>query len=110
MMSVRKFFIKAKKPKYNNKKVEIDQFKFDSKKEGEYYKKLKLAKESGDLFAFYVQVPFRLYGGVTYRLDFLEIWSNGEIRHVDVKGMKTQVFTIKKKQVEELYGIEIITV
>jgi hypothetical protein len=99
-----------KKSKYGNKKIVIDGIKFDSTKEGEYYEKLKLAKKSGELINFYMQVPFRLPGKTTYWLDFLEIWKNALIRHVDVKVIETAVFKIKKRQVEEIYGIEIETV
>jgi hypothetical protein len=96
-----------KKNKYGNKKVVIDDIPFDSTKEGAYYEKLKLAKKSGELINFYMQVPFRLPGKTTYWLDFLEIWKNALIRHVDVKAVETSVFKIKKRQVEEIYNIKI---
>jgi hypothetical protein len=103
-----KKLIPKKKNKYGAKKVVIDGITFDSTKEGEYYKQLKIAKKSGELINFYMQVPFRLPGKITYWLDFLEIWKeNCDIRHTDCKGFATRVFINKKKQVEEIYGIEI---
>jgi hypothetical protein len=96
-----------KKHKYNAKPVVIDGIHFKSTKEGEYYNKLKFAKLSGELINFYMQVPFRLPGKTTYWLDFLEIWKNGIVKHTDTKGALTQVFLIKKRQVEEIYGITI---
>ena len=54
-----------------------------------------------------MQVPFHLPGGVKYILDFLIFWANGEVTFVDVKGMKTAIYILKKKQVEDLYKIKI---
>lgn len=99
-----------KKNKYNAKKVVIDGIKFDSNKEGEYYKDLKMAKKSGELIAFYMQVLFRLPGKTTYWLDFLECWKGDQIKHTDIKVIETTVFKIKKRQVEEIYGIEILVI
>lgn len=99
--------IKAKKNKYNAEKVIIDGITFASKKEGRYYETLKLMKQSGHVINFYMQVPFRLPGKTTYWLDFLECWKGDIIKHTDVKAIQTTVFKIKKRQVEEIYGIKI---
>lgn len=96
-----------KKNKFGAKCVIHDGIKFQSIKEGNYYLILKLAKLSGKLINFYMQVPFRLPGKTTYWLDFLEIWEGGIIKHVDTKGFQTDTFKIKKRQVEEIYGIKI---
>ena len=103
----RKLISKSKrKNKYNAKPVVIDGFRFDSTREGKYYQKLKLAKASGELIDFYRQVPFKLPGDITYRLDFLEVWKHGVI-HTDTKGFSTRVSSMKIKQVEEIYNIKI---
>jgi hypothetical protein len=96
-----------KKHKYNAKKTVVNGLTFDSIKESNYYLDLVLAKQSGELINFYTQVPFRLPGKTRYILDFLEVWKNGVIKHVDVKGVETQTFRLKKRQVEEIYGITI---
>lgn len=93
--------------KFNAVRVEYDGIKFDSKKEGNYYLDLKMAKQSGELLFFLRQVPFHLPGRVTYRIDFQEFWADGSVRFVDVKGMKTKDFIMKKKMVEDLYPVEI---
>ena len=103
----KKIAVKPKKNKYGNKKVVIDGISFDSTKEGRYYETLKLLKKSGHIINFYMQVPFRLPGKITYWLDFLVIWKDGIIKHVDCKGVSTRVFLNKKKQVEEIYNIKI---
>jgi len=81
---------------------------FASTKEARYFDQLQLAEKGGHLLFFLRQVPFHLPGGVTYRLDYLEFWSTGEVRCVDVKGRKTKQYIDKKKQVEALYPVKII--
>lgn len=102
-----KNLIAKRKNKYNATKTEVDGIVFDSKKEATYYQGLKMVKKTGELINFYMQVPFRLPGKTKYILDFLEVWQNGKIRHVDCKGFLTPVFKIKKRQVEEIYNIKI---
>lgn len=96
-----------KKNKYNAKPTHVDGIRFDSKKEAEYYKQLKLIKENGALIMFLRQTPFHLPGGVIYRLDFMEFWASGEVDFIDVKGRDTPMSKLKRKQVEELYHIKI---
>jgi hypothetical protein len=99
------------KHKYHAVKTENDGFKFDSKKEAYYYQELKLRKKAGEIIQFLRQVPFHLPGNVTYRVDFLEFHSNGSVHFVDVKGMQTKEFIMKRKLVESLYApikIEIV--
>jgi len=98
-----------KKNKYNAIPVIIDGYFFPSIKEGKRYAELTLLKRAGDIIRFYRQVPFYLPGKIVYRLDFLIYWKNKEITHEDTKGFQTAVFKIKRKQVEEIYGIKIIT-
>lgn len=93
--------------KYHNQIWEIDGIKFHSKKEAGHYVELKYAKRAGDLSFFLRQVPFDLPGGTKYVLDFLEFWANGDIVYTDVKGFKTPIYLMKKKQVEALYPIKI---
>jgi hypothetical protein len=93
--------------KFNAKPTVVDGVRFSSKKEAAYDAQLQMAKKSGQLLFYLRQVPFALPGGVAYRCDFLEFWANGEARFVDVKGMKTPMYTLKKKQVEEIYPVTI---
>lgn len=96
--------------KFNAVRTEVDGVSFSSKKEANYWRELQLAKQSQSLLFALRQVPFHLPGGVTYRVDFAEFWSNGEVRFVDVKGFKTREYINKKKQVEALYPVKIIEV
>lgn len=92
------------KHKYSAVKTELDGIKFDSKKESNYYLTLKLRKNAGDIVQFLRQVPFHLPGGVVYRVDFMEFWSDGSVHFIDVKGYQTPGFKAKKKMVEQLYA------
>ena len=81
---------------------------FQSTKEATYYDKLVLAKKSGELVFFLRQVPFALPGNIKYTCDYVEFWSDGIVRFVDVKGRRTKEYIRAKKQVEALYPVEII--
>ena len=99
------------KHKYNAVPVEADGIKFPSKLEARYYEYLKLRKRIGEVVVFLMQVPFRLPGGVFYRVDFVEFRADGTTHFIDTKGRDTQDSINKRKQVEELYApikIEIV--
>ena len=93
--------------KYNAKKTIVDGIRFDSKKEAEYYKKLKNDQSSGSVLMFLRQVPFDLPGNVKYRCDFQVFMDDGVVYHIDVKGRRTDQYIMKKKQVEALYPVTI---
>lgn len=99
--------------KYNNRKTTVDNIKFDSKLESERYKKLKLllkAKEISDLEMqpkFELQPSFRKNGkthrSITYIADFKYKDKKGKTIVEDCKGVKTTVYSIKKKMFEYKY-------
>jgi len=93
--------------KFNAVRTECDGIKFDSKKEAQYYQTLKLEQMAGTILFFLRQVSFDLPGNVKYRCDFLVFYTDGTIKFIDVKGVKTKDYIMKKKQVESLYPIEI---
>lgn len=95
------------KHKFQAIQTELDGITFPSKKEAKEYQRLMLLKKSGEVLFFLRQVPFHLPGNVKYVLDFLIFWANGEVTFKDVKGMKTAMYILKKKQVETLYPIKI---
>lgn len=101
---------KYRKHKFNAIRTQRDGLRFDSKKEAAHYDRNKLLIESGAMVFQLRQVPFHLPGGVVYRLDFMEFYTNGDIIFVDVKGRDTAQSKQKRRQVEALYPIEIVLV
>ena len=93
--------------KYNAVRTEVNNIRFASKKEANYYDELLLKKEAGIVLFFLMQVPFHLPGNVTYRVDFQEFHTDGTIHFVDVKGVRTKEFIRNKKMVEALFPVEI---
>lgn len=100
-------FKKRKKHKFRAKPCEEDAIKFGSKAERNYYIGLKNKQAAGEVVFFLRQVPFDLPGNTKYFVDFQVFYKDGTVAFVDVKGMSTPLFIMKKKQVEDLYPIEI---
>ena len=102
-----------RKSKYNNQKTMVDGIEFDSKKEADYYIHLKLLKKAGEIKDIGLQQRFVLQPGfkkngvkyqpITYIADFVITNNDGTTEVVDVKGVETQVFKIKKKLFEYMY-------
>ena len=108
--------------KYRNQKVEIDGIKFDSKKEGERYRQLKMMEAAGKITDLELQPVFVLAPAITikgrgkpalrYVADFSYLdWSGGqqapEFVVEDVKGMLTDVYKIKRHLMKSVCEIEI---
>jgi hypothetical protein len=110
---------KSKSSKFGNVKVEIDGYKFDSRKESEFYGSLKIKKQAGLIKDFKMQVPYNIVVNnihiANYFLDFEVENNDGTIEYIDIKGkdkktnkfIKTGVFALKKRLVEAIYGIKI---
>ncbi len=93
--------------KFKAKPVTDDGRRFPSQLEHAYYRKLKADIEAGTVLFILQQVPFHLVGGIKYVLDFMVFYPDGTIRCVDVKGVETAEFIMKKKMVEATFPIEI---
>jgi hypothetical protein len=93
--------------KFGAKRTEANGRTYDSKAEARYAERLELRKRAGDVLFYLEQVPVRLPGKTKYVVDFVVFEASGDVRFIDVKGMETQVFKLKKRQVEELYPFEI---
>jgi len=104
---MKKFKFKRPGNKFGSKATVVDGFRFDSKKEANYYGQLKLARKAGKVDFFLRQVPFHLPGNTKYVVDFMVAYADGTIQFIDTKGVKTETFKLKKRQVEELYSVEI---
>lgn len=85
------------KKKYKNRKVEIDGHKFDSAAEAECYSLLKLMERNGEIKLLALQPKVYLTAArILYVADFL-IDEKGRRVYIDVKGMRTTAFQIKKR-------------
>lgn len=80
---------------------------FGSKAEAARFQELELLRLAGSVRFFLRQVPFHLPGGTQYRVDFAVFWADGRVTWEDVKGHATQVYRLKKRQVEALYPVTI---
>ena len=98
--------------KYRNKKVIVDEKEFDSKREGNRYKELKLLERAGEIKDLELQPRFllqdsfkkngRTFRKIEYVADFKYI-ENGKAIVEDVKGIQTDVFKLKHKIFERVY-------
>ncbi len=93
--------------KFNATRTEYDGIRFDSKLEARYYEYLQTFEVEGELLFFLRQAPFHLLGGTRLVIDFVEFWADGTVRFTDVKGVETDSFKIKRREVEAKFGIEI---
>lgn len=118
---------KPKKSKYGNRKVVCDGIKFDSEREAARFAELKVLQAMGKIRNLRLQANFTLVEGYTtiegerikpmvYKADFTYERAtvpdqNGTVywlREVeDAKGMKTKDYLLKKKLMQEKYGITI---
>ncbi len=108
--------------KYNAKKVEIDGIKFDSKAEGEYYLHLKQQVTERQILGFERQKRMLLQEGfnvegvkgkirpIFYVVDFIVTENDGTITYIDVKGVETDVFKLKKKLFMKRYNTALLKV
>lgn len=107
--------------KYRNRKIVIDNIKFDSILEANRYQELKLLQKAKQISNLRLQVPFLLQEGfkkngkthrkIEYIADFV-YEENGQTIVEDTKGMKTETFKIKQKLFEYKYpelNLKIIT-
>ncbi len=107
--------------KYRNRKIVVDNIRFDSNLEAERYRQLKLLQRAKQISNLRLQVPFLLQEGfkkngkthrkIEYIADFV-YEENGQTIVEDTKGMITETFKIKQKLFEYKYpdlNLKIIT-
>lgn len=103
--------------KYGNSKTVVNGITFDSKMEAEYYQYLKMS-ENATIFHIQLQPKFLILSGYTdtegkkqrpiyYQADFLVEYESGLVEVIDVKGVETEAFKLKKKMFESRYGMKL---
>ena len=109
----------ASRSKYHAYKAVIDGIQFDSLNESRYYVCIKQVRdnhqetEHGKLLSFEMQVPYTIVPShikkghrirkMEYLADFVLHYEDGTERVIDVKGVETDVFKLKKKFIEYVY-------
>jgi hypothetical protein len=114
---------RSRKSKYGALPTMVDGIKFASKREAKRYGELKLLQQIGEIRDLKLQPKFPIYAMspdgklvqvAIYRADFsYEPIGDGYPAHrqwsvvEDVKGVRTDVYRLKKRMVEAQYGIQI---
>lgn len=110
--------INERKNKYNNEKPMVDGIVFDSLKEANRYKELKVLSKQGVIKDLERQVKYVLIPKqkdangnciereCSYKADFV-YKKNGEVIVEDTKGFRTSDYIIKRKLMLHVYGIRI---
>lgn len=104
--------------KYKAVKTTIDGITFDSKKEAERYVELKAMEKAGEITNLELQPKFKLQAKyrngddkgireISYIADF-QYEQDGKVIVEDVKGVKTEVYKLKKKMFEFIYYPRVI--
>lgn len=109
--------INVKQSKYKNKKAIYKNIEFDSMKEMSWYIKYELMEKSGSIkdlqrqVKFELQPSFKLNGktirAINYYADMTYIDKDNKLHVIDIKGMRTEVYKLKKKMMAYKYNIEI---
>lgn len=103
--------------KYHNKKTVVDGITFDSIKESVRYRELKALLNAGEISDLRLQVPYELmptvkvsgetFRSIRYVADFVYKDRNGSVVVEDAKGMRTDVYKMKRKMMAYVHGIVI---
>ena len=108
---------KAEKPrKYRNEPVVVDGRRYASKREAAYCEELIQLEKAGKIGGLELQKRFELLGPTgevicVYVAD-AAFWDHerDRFRVIDVKGVETEAFKLKRKMMRALNGIEVETV
>lgn len=105
--------------KYHNVKVKVNGETFDSRKEANRYCELKLMQRAGKITDLKRQVSYLLIPAqydnagnlieraVNYKADFV-YQKDGKLVVEDTKGVKTDVYILKRKLMLFVYGIRVV--
>ena len=97
-----------KKNKYTARKTVMCGHTFDSKREADYYLELLARKQAGEIVRIGFQPSYTLLAGfkdnmgknqkpITYTADFFVTYADGRHEVIEVKGMRTRDYLLRKK-------------
>ena len=104
---------KEKRSKYNNVKVEFDNYSFDSQHECSVYIGLRMRLRAKEISDLRLQVPYELNEGGSHSYKYIADFTfieNGIEQIWDAKGFRTSVYKKKAKLMLKVFGITIIEV
>ena len=99
--------------KYRNRKTTIDGKRFDSTAEARRYGELLALQRAGEITDLALQPKFNIYLNDVHICDYYADFAysqKGRYIVEDVKGVRTDVYRLKKRLVEARYGITITEV
>ena len=99
---------RRKPNKYNARKTTVCGRTFDSKREADYYLELLARKQAGEIVRIGFQPSYTLLAGfvdntgkkqkpITYTADFFVTFADGHSEVIEVKGVKTRDYLLRKK-------------
>lgn len=99
---------RKKANKYNARKTTVCGHTFDSKREAEIYLDLLSRKQHGEIIRIGLQPSYTLLEGfrdnqgnkqraITYTADFFVTYADGRNEVIEVKGMRTRDYMLRKK-------------
>ena len=99
---------RKKANKYNARKTTVCGHTFDSKREAEIYLDLLSRKQHGEIIRIGLQPSYTLLAGfkdnqgnkqraITYTADFFVTYADGHSEVIEVKGMRTRDYMLRKK-------------
>ena len=100
-----------RRSKYNAQRTEVEGITFDSKKEAARWEELQLMLRAGEITELRRQVAFgltvngELVG--TYKADYVYRDKQGKRVVEDVKGLRTDVYLLKRRLMLACHGIEV---
>lgn len=94
--------------KYNARKTTVCGYTFDSRREAEIYLDLLSRKQAGEVLRIGLQPQYTLLEGftdnqgnrqkaITYTADFFVTFADGHSEVIEVKGMRTRDYLLRKK-------------
>lgn len=94
--------------KYNARKTTVCGRNFDSKREAEVYLELLAQKQAGEIVRIGFQPSYTLLAGfvdntgkkqrpITYTADFFVTYADGRSEVIEVKGVRTRDYLLRKK-------------
>ena len=102
--------MQPKESKYHNKRTMLDGKMRASIHETNRYAELRLMEKAKEVTRFFEQIAFQLPGNIASIADFVILWPDGRYTVEDAKGVRTDVYKIKKKLMKATYGIDIVEV